>query len=85
MSPPFSPSLCPQTNAVYYAAFEEWAAPFPKVQVLSDQTKTNEVNQISLVFVEVTTFLKNPKACTFLTSPGPSRCCVLPPTRCETF
>lgn len=58
MSPPFSPSLYPQTNAVYYAAFEEWAAPFPKVQVLSDQTKTNEVNPISLVFVEVTTLKK---------------------------
>ncbi|XP_047227208.1 mannose-1-phosphate guanyltransferase [Girardinichthys multiradiatus] len=30
------------TNAVYQAAFEEWAAQFPDVRVLSDRTRSNE-------------------------------------------
>ncbi|MEQ2271429.1 hypothetical protein XENORESO_004162 [Xenotaenia resolanae] len=30
------------TNAVYQAAFEEWAAQFPGVRVLSDRTRSNE-------------------------------------------
>lgn len=33
----------PQTNALYYAAFEEWATKFTNVKILSDQTTTNEV------------------------------------------
>ncbi|KAM4731401.1 uncharacterized protein FYW61_009454 [Anableps anableps] len=30
------------TNALHRAAFEEWAAEFPDVQVLSDQTRSND-------------------------------------------
>ncbi|KAM3607927.1 uncharacterized protein V6R79_016337 [Siganus canaliculatus] len=30
------------TNAVYHAAFEEWASQFPNVQVLNDETRSNE-------------------------------------------
>lgn len=37
--------LCsPQTNALYLAAFEEWAAQFTNVKILSDQTTSNDVN-----------------------------------------
>lgn len=32
-----------QTNALYCAAFEEWATQFTNVKILSDQTTTNEV------------------------------------------
>lgn len=30
------------TNALYHAAFEEWASQFPNVKVLNDQTTSNE-------------------------------------------
>lgn len=33
----------PQTNALYCAAFEEWATEYTNVKILSDQTTTNEV------------------------------------------
>lgn len=35
-----------QTNAVYHAAFEEWASQFTNVKILSDQTRSNDVNII---------------------------------------
>ncbi|XP_029936997.1 uncharacterized protein LOC115380086 [Myripristis murdjan] len=30
------------TNALYHTAFEEWAAEFPNVKILSDQTRSND-------------------------------------------
>lgn len=36
----------PQTNALYHAAFEEWASQFTNVKILNDQTRSNEVNAI---------------------------------------
>lgn len=49
-----SPSLStvlPQTNALYHAAFEEWAAHFTNVKILSDQTRNNDVNKSFTVIV----------------------------------
>lgn len=43
----------PQTNALYCAAFEEWATQFTNVEIISDQTTTNEVR--------TTTTTKNPQ------------------------
>lgn len=34
-----------QTNALYSAAFEEWASNLSNVKILSDQTTSNEVNK----------------------------------------
>lgn len=42
------PLFSPQTNALYCAAFEEWAAQFTNVKILSDQTTTNEVKNMDL-------------------------------------
>lgn len=42
------PTVVPsQTNALYYAAFEEWATQFTNVKIVSDQTTTNEVKSNS--------------------------------------
>ena len=38
--------LSPQTNALYHAAFEEWASQFTNVKILSDQTRSNDVNTL---------------------------------------
>lgn len=50
------PLFSPQTNALYCAAFEEWAAQFTNVKILSDQTTSNKVKNMNL---NKTTCFKN--------------------------
>lgn len=53
----------PQTNAVYHAAFEEWASNFTNVKILNDQTTTNEVNAtLQQLFLQLIVFLYHPLA-----------------------
>lgn len=42
-----------QTNALYHTAFEEWAAEFPNVKILSDQTRSNDVNHAFMNIINV--------------------------------
>lgn len=51
MTPSVPPLLSsPQTNALYRAAFEEWASHFTNVKILSDETRSNDVNATLQLF-----------------------------------